>query len=168
MTLKYYHRGVKVPVSQDSLRGEWAGRTASWLPKASPQKHPQREKGNAVKFMCSYAQTHAILLPGRIPGYKRDDLQLLPSRRFVCKKQNNTETNLFCQAVWELYKEACIADDLRFAAYNTFCTLWRNLLTHITIMKPMTDLCSVYQQNSANREEEEKSEVQNHKYYLQH
>lgn len=34
---------------------------------------------NAVKFIRSYAQSNAILLPGRIPGYKRDDLQLLPS-----------------------------------------------------------------------------------------
>lgn len=38
-----------------------------------------RETQNAVKFLKSYADNHAILLPGRIPGYKRDDLQLLPS-----------------------------------------------------------------------------------------
>lgn len=34
---------------------------------------------NVVKFIRSYAENHAILLPGRIPGYKRNDLQLLPS-----------------------------------------------------------------------------------------
>ena len=34
---------------------------------------------NALKFIRSFAQSNAILLPGRIPGYKRDDLQLLPS-----------------------------------------------------------------------------------------
>jgi hypothetical protein len=38
-----------------------------------------RETQNAVKFLSSYASDNAILLPGRIPGYKRDDLQLLPS-----------------------------------------------------------------------------------------
>ena len=32
-----------------------------------------------VKFLQNYAETNAILLPGRIPGYKRDDIKLLPS-----------------------------------------------------------------------------------------
>ena len=31
-----------------------------------------------VTFLSNYVE-NAILLPGRIPGYKRDDLQLLPS-----------------------------------------------------------------------------------------
>lgn len=38
-----------------------------------------RETQNALKFLRSYAEANAILLPGRIPGYMRDDLQLLPS-----------------------------------------------------------------------------------------
>ncbi|XP_065901333.1 uncharacterized protein [Dysidea avara] len=33
----------------------------------------------AVKFLQNYAEQHAILLPGRIPGYKRDNMKLLPS-----------------------------------------------------------------------------------------
>ena len=32
-----------------------------------------------VNFITTYAEAHAILLPGQIPGYKRSDLQLLPS-----------------------------------------------------------------------------------------
>ena len=32
-----------------------------------------------VKFITNYAGDQAILLPGRIPGYKRDNLKLLPS-----------------------------------------------------------------------------------------
>ena len=32
-----------------------------------------------VRFLFSYAEQQALLLPGRIPGYSRDDLQLLPS-----------------------------------------------------------------------------------------
>lgn len=50
-------------------------------------------------------------------------------------------------------------------ALNTFCTLWRQVLPFVTIMKPMTDLCAECQQNStalmraANTAEEEKSEV---------
>ena len=33
----------------------------------------------AIQFIGHYAEDHGILLPGRIPGYKRCDLQLLPS-----------------------------------------------------------------------------------------
>ena len=33
---------------------------------------------NLLSFINNYAEKHAILLPGRIPGYK-DNLQLLPS-----------------------------------------------------------------------------------------
>ena len=29
----------------------------------------------------NYAKERAILLPGRMPGYKRSDMQLLPSRK---------------------------------------------------------------------------------------
>lgn len=32
-----------------------------------------------VKYLQQYAEQHAILLPGRVPGYKRDDVKLLPS-----------------------------------------------------------------------------------------
>ena len=37
------------------------------------------ELTSLVKFIENYAEQHAILLPGRIPGYKRDDIKLLPS-----------------------------------------------------------------------------------------
>lgn len=40
-----------------------------------------------MKFMENYAEVNAILLPGRIPGYKRDDLKLLPCD--LTKKVNN-------------------------------------------------------------------------------
>ena len=49
--------------------------------------------------------------------------------------------------------------------YSMFCLLWQQLLPHITVMKPMTDLCWVYQQNSktimrsANTPETEKTQV---------
>ena len=34
---------------------------------------------NVVKFLHKDVQENAILLPGRIPGYKRDNIKLLPS-----------------------------------------------------------------------------------------
>ena len=34
---------------------------------------------NLLTFLFNYAEKNAILLPRRIPGYKRDTIQLLPS-----------------------------------------------------------------------------------------
>ena len=34
-----------------------------------------------VNFLTNYAEVNAIPLPGRIPGYKREDIKLLPSNR---------------------------------------------------------------------------------------
>ena len=34
---------------------------------------------NVTGFLQNYAEENAILLPGRIPGYKRDDIKILPS-----------------------------------------------------------------------------------------
>ena len=31
---------------------------------------------HAVTFLFEFAETHALLLPGRVPGYKRTDLQV--------------------------------------------------------------------------------------------
>ena len=67
--------------------------------------------------------------------------------------------------MWVEYKLSCEETGFRAAAYTTFCTLWRTLIPQIMVMKPMTDLCWVCQQNSAtimrsaNIPEEEKSEV---------
>ena len=34
---------------------------------------------NMLKFIENYAEKHAILLPSRIPGFKRDDVSVLPT-----------------------------------------------------------------------------------------
>jgi len=46
-----------------------------------------------VQFILHYAEVNAVLLPGRIPEYKRDDVQLLP-----CSTTK--------RSVWLVYKEA--------------------------------------------------------------
>ncbi len=53
------------------------------------------DRNNVKKFVMSYATDHAILLPGRIPGYKRDDLQLLPTctTKKVCADTNVIVSN---------------------------------------------------------------------------
>ena len=76
---------------------------ASWLENGlCPRKRKQHLPHNVtkltdvqflVRFILQYAEDHAILLPGRVPGYKQDDLQLLPSS--VTKRE-----------VWELYHQA--------------------------------------------------------------
>ena len=126
---------------------------------------------NIIRFLTSYADLHAILLPGRIPGYKRDDLQLLPSSTTKHVKLPNklnyyfTHLIFVLQAVWVEYKLSCEETGIRAAEYTTFCTVWRKIVPHITVMKPMSDLCWVCQQNSmalmrsANTPEANKSEV---------
>ena len=47
--------------------------------RAPPNTLSKQDKENVVQFIKSYARANSILLPRRIPGYKRDDLQLLPS-----------------------------------------------------------------------------------------
>ena len=93
-----------------------------------------------------------MVLPGRVPGYKSSDIQLLPSS--TTKHQ-----------VWELYQQAASTQSMRPVCYSTFTSLWRQLLPHVVVMKPMSDLCWMCQKNStaitrsANRPEEDKTLV---------
>ena len=47
-----------------------------------------------VKYLQQYAEQHAILLPGRVPGCKHDDVQLLPSSNSK-KVLLHTITNIY-------------------------------------------------------------------------
>ena len=106
-----------------------------------------------IRFLLTYAEQHALLLPGRIPGYSHSDIQLLPSS--VSK-----------QSVWRVCHEAAEAiDTVHAVAYTTFCLLWRTLLPSVVVMKPRCDLCWQCQQNStaimrsANGSESEKTSI---------
>ena len=48
------------------------------------------EVKNLVTFLGNFVEKNAIFLPGRIPGYKHDDLQRLPSN--TTKKVPNQYT----------------------------------------------------------------------------
>ena len=76
--------------------------------------------------------SNAMLLPGRVPGYKDSGVKLLPS--------STTK-----HTIWELYLQAAASRSMRAVAYPTF---WRQLLPNVVGMKPMSDLCWVCQQNS--------------------
>ena len=89
-----------------------------------------------VRFLVSYSEEHSLLLPGRIPGYKRSDIQLQPS--------STTK-----RTVWRVYHAAAEAESrIHAVAYSTFCYLWRSLLPSIVVLKPRSDLCWQCQQNS--------------------
>ena len=119
---------------------------------------------HVYRYTCIHTHMHAVpvntteanamVLPGRVPGYKRSDIQLLPSSTTKHK-------------VWELYQEAAAVGSTRSVCYSVFTSLWRQLLPHVVVMKPMSDLCWLCQQNStaicrsANQPEEEKSLVHN-------
>ena len=91
-----------------------------------------------------------MLLSRRVPGYKNTDVKLLPSS--TTKK-----------TIWNLFLQVAAASLMRAVAYSTFTSLWRQLLPNIVVMKPVSDLCWVCQQNSvaivcsANTTEAEKS-----------
>ena len=66
--------------SKKTLLRKWNGGTC-------PQEYKEASTKGIVmgtyhhfhKVMENYTETHAILLPGEILGYKREDLNLLPS-----------------------------------------------------------------------------------------
>ena len=90
-----------------------------------------------VRFLLTYSEQHALLLPGRIPGYSRSDIQLLSS--------STTK-----RAIWRVYHTAAESDSsIQAVAYSTFCYLWRTLLPSIVVLKPQSDLCWQCQQNSS-------------------
>lgn len=90
-----------------------------------------------VDFIFNYAEQNAVLLPGRIPGYRRDDLKLLPS-------------SISKAAVHQQYGEACAKGGFRQLAKKTFLKLWTQYCPYVVPMKPRSDLCWTCQQNSSN------------------
>ena len=73
--------------------------------------HPN-EVLHATNFVISYAEANGVVLPGRIPGYKRSDLQLLPS-------------SMTKRGVWLLYCKEAEAASIRAVGRSTFLALWQ-------------------------------------------
>ncbi|XP_076449423.1 uncharacterized protein LOC143285915 [Babylonia areolata] len=88
-----------------------------------------------VDFIKGYAQHHAVSLPGRVPGFKRDDIQLLPSAE--------TKSGIF-----RLYRASCQNAGHRHVSASTFRKLWLQLCPFIVVTRPLTDLCWRCQQNT--------------------
>lgn len=100
--------------------------------------------------MSNYMEENAITLPGRIPGFKSDDVKVLPS----------CDTRM---SVWRVYDATCEASNKRAVSYTKFLQLWGQFHPNVVVAKPMTDLCMTCQQNTmklqraANMSDREKS-----------
>ena len=103
------------------------------------------------RFIVNFAEQQSIILLGRIPCFKRDDVKVLP----ICETK---------ASVWRAYKSAAVGDE-RDVRYSTFRRLWSQLLPFVVICKPMSDLCWICQANNTrivqqvNVPEDEKSAV---------
>ena len=113
-----------------------------------------------VKFILNSAEEQALLLPGRVPGFKRIDVRLLPS---VLTKHG----------LWKTYCEISTGQGKIHVGYSKFCDLWSQLCPFVLIMRPATDLCWMCQKNNnliqktANLPEAEKVEaVRNQEQHL--
>ena len=112
---------------------------------------PQAVAKDVKNFLSNYVEENAVLLPGRIPGFKNDDISLLPS----------SDTKM---SVWRAFKRACEETDKQAVCYTTFIKLWDQFYPNVVVAKPMTDLCLTCQQNtskllrSANLPDSEKAE----------
>lgn len=88
-----------------------------------------------VSFITSYAEDHALDLPGRVSSHARADIQLLPSSTSKAE-------------IYRLYVLSMNQLELRCVADSTFRSLWLELLPRIVLSRPMTDLCWECQRNN--------------------
>ena len=87
-----------------------------------------------VRFVLNYAEQHAIILPGRISGFKRDDIKALPSS--ISKAE-----------LHRCYSKS-VKDGDRVVGLSSFYKLWRQLMPYVVKAKPAADLCWICQQNN--------------------
>ena len=92
----------------------------------SIRSHAVQTRDYVVKFIENFAIQSAVVLPGRVPGFKNPDLLLLPSEH--TKK-----------SIHEKYVAGVEPEHL--LPYSTFTELWREFLPNICIQKPRSDLC---------------------------
>ena len=86
-------------------------------------------------FLSNYVEENAIFLPGRIPGFKSDEIKVLSS----------SETK---KSMWRAYEVASEASHLQAVCYTKFLHLWEQFYPNVVVAKPMTDLCFTCQQNT--------------------
>ncbi|KAK7485394.1 hypothetical protein BaRGS_00023342 [Batillaria attramentaria] len=101
---------------------EWGGR------KFNSKAFKPEDIQNTDRFIQNFAEDCALVLPGRIPGFKRSDIQILPSAYTKA-------------AVWEHYRRLMQARGLRAMGKSSFFNTWAEYTPYIVVGKPMSDLC---------------------------
>ena len=140
-------RRIKEHYEQNGISQRTHGNTNRVPDNATP--HSVIEDFHA--FLQNYVEENAIVLPGRIPGFKSDEVRVLSS----------SESKM---SVWHVYYSTCEASNKQAVSYKRFTQLWQEFFPDVVVAKPMTDLCFTCQQNSsklqqaANLSESEKSE----------
>ena len=76
-----------------------------------------------------------LMYIGRIPGYKRSDIQLLPVQSTKIK-------------IYEEYVKASGALTFRLPGERAFRMLWQKYMPQLIITAPRSDLCWTCQRNS--------------------
>lgn len=73
--------------------------------------HPVEVRKTTVKFLENFAIQNAVVLPGRVPGFKNPDLLLLLSKK----------------AIYGKYVDACLGGNTGSIPYLSFAELWRTV-----------------------------------------
>lgn len=82
-----------------------------------------------LAFIENYVEENAIVLPGRIPGFKNEEIRLLYS----------SETKM---SVWKECEGTCkTSNEKAVSRYRKFLQLWDEFYPDVVVAKPMTDLC---------------------------
>lgn len=99
---------------------------------------PQAVAEDIKNFLSNYVHVdeNVVLLPGRIPGYKNDNIKLLSS----------CDTKM---SVWKTFKRACEDSNKQAVCYTKFIELWKQFHPNVAVPKPITDLCFICQQNTS-------------------
>ena len=114
---------------------------------------PQATIEGVHTFLMNYVEENAIALPGRIPGFKDDDIKVISS----------SETKM---SVWRAYGAACETSDMRAVSYRKFLQLWEQFHPNVVVAKPMTDLCLTCQQNTGKLQRAKSECVKAHQDHL--
>lgn len=116
-----------------------------------PNTLPQAVTEDVKNFLANYAKENAVVLPGRILGFKNDNIRLISS--------SETKMN-----VWRAFKRVSEETGKQAVGYTAFTKLWQQFQPDLLIAKPITDLYLTCQQNtskllrSANLTDSEKSQ----------
>ena len=110
---------------------------------------PQSVTEEVKNFLSNFVKENTVLLPGRIPGFKNDDIKLLSSSEMK-------------MSVWREYKKMCEETEKQSVCYTKFINLWQQF--HPSVVVAMSDVCITCQQNtsklvqSANSPDREKTQ----------